>query len=322
VIRGSSNALALLLVLFASHVSGQTYPTRTVTLVVPFPNVGGPDVMGRLMADSLRQGLGQPVVVDNRPGAGSNIGTENVARAAPDGHTLLLAVSPPFTTVGAFYPKPPYDPIKDFAPTSLIAAVEMTLIVHSSLPVTNLAEFIRYAKGNPGRLDYGSGGNGTPHHLGMEMLKGMLGLHLVHIPYRGASLALRDLAAGEIKVMFQSYGTSKPFIDAGRVRAIAVTGGKTVPLAPSLPTFASLGYPKLDVTTWYGIVAPAGTPQPILQRLNAEINKIVSNPAVHEKFRALDLEPIAGTQAELARKIETDIKKWGDVIRASNIQAD
>ena len=321
--RAIGSLLALIVAaLPAASAIAQTWPNRTIQLVVPFPNVGGPDLMGRLIAEHLRQGLGQSVVVDNRPGGGSNIGTEFVARSPADGYTLLLAVSPPFTTVGALYPKPPYDPVKSFAPASLVAAVEMTLIVHNSVPVNTVSEFVAYARANPGLMDYGTGGNGSPHHLAMEMLKELAKIDLVHVPYRGASLALRDVAGGRLKAMFQSYGTSRPFITSGHVRPIAVTGQKRVPQAPSLPLFSESGYPGLDVTTWYGVMAPAGTPEAVVRRLNGEIVKLVAKPEVQEKLHSLDLEPIAGPVEDFERRIAADIRKWGEVIRARNIRAD
>lgn len=313
---------ACLIGCIAAPLAAQTYPTKPVHLIVTFAPGGANDVQARLLAEPLGQALGQPVVVENRVGGASNVGTEYVARAAPDGHTLLFAVSPPFTTVQALYAKPPYDPIKDFAPVSLITTQQMLFLLHPSLTANSMAEFISYTKANPGKLDYGTPGNGTPMHLAMEMFKRKVGIDLVHVQYRGVAPALVDLVSGQIKVMFLGYGTPRAHIEAGRVKPIATTGEKRNPRLPALPTFAEIGFLDFDVTTWFAIVAPAGTPEPIVRRLNAEIVKIVSKPEVNERLRGLDLEPVAGPPEVLGRYIAADIEKWGDVIRGANIKAD
>jgi tripartite-type tricarboxylate transporter receptor subunit TctC len=315
--------IACALALIAAPAMAQTYPTKPVHLIVTFAPGGANDVQARLIADPLGQALGQPVVVENRVGGASNIGTEYVARAPADGYTLLFAVNLPFTTVGALYAKPPYDPIKDFAPVSLITAQEMLLMVHPSVPVSTVPEFVAYAKANPGKLDYGTPGNGTPMHLAMEMFKRQAGIDLVHVPYRGVVPALTDLVSGQIKVMFLGYGTPRAQIEAGTVKPIATTGNKRNPRLPALPTFAEIGFPKLEVTSWFSIVAPAGTPEPVVRRLNAEIVKIVNQPEMNARLRnTLDLEPIAGPPENLARAIASEVVKWGEVIRAANIKAD
>jgi len=319
----SFGAIIAAILALAAPAAAQTYPTKPVHLIVTFAPGGANDVQARLIADPLGQALGQPVIVENRVGGASNIGTEYVARAPADGYTLLFAVNLPFTTVNALYAKPPYDPIKDFAPVSLITSQEMLLLLHPSLPANTIPEFLAYAKANPGKLDYGTPGNGTPMHLAMEMFKRQAGIDLVHVPYRGVAPALTDLVSGQIKVMFLGYGTPRAQIEAGTVKPIATTGNKRNPRLPSLPTFAEIGFPKLEVTSWFSIVAPAGTPEPVLRRLNAEIVKIVNQPEVNARLRnTLDLEPIAGPPENLARAIASDVTKWAEVIRAANIKAD
>jgi tripartite-type tricarboxylate transporter receptor subunit TctC len=306
----------------AAPAAAQTYPTKPVHLVVTFPPGGANDVQARLLAEHVGQSLGQPLVVENRVGAGSNIGNEYVARAPADGYTLLLVANPPFTAVAALYAKPPYDPVKDFAPISLITTQENLFLLHPSVPASTMAEFVAYAKANPGKLDYGTPGNGTPHHLSMEMFKQMAGVDIVHVPYRGAAAALQELVTGQIKVMFLGYGISRQHLDAGRVKAIAVTGEKRKAQVPTLPTMAEAGFPKLEATTWFAIVAPAGTPEPIVRRLNAEFVKATNKPEVNERLRALDLDPAAGSPEDMARHIAADMKKWGEVIRAGNIKVE
>ena len=319
----SFGAIIAAILALAAPAAAQTYPTKPVHLIVTFAPGGANDVQARLIADPLGQALGQPVIVENRVGGASNIGTEYVARAPADGYTLLFAVNLPFTTVNALYAKPPYDPIKDFAPVSLITSQEMLLLLHPSLPANTIPEFLAYAKANPGKLDYGTPGNGTPMHLAMEMFKRQAGIDLVHVPYRGVAPALTDLVSGQIKVMFLGYGTPRAQIEAGTVKPIATTGNKRNPRLPSLPTFAEIGFPKLEVTSWFSIAAPAGTPEPVLRRLNAEIVKIVNQPEVNARLRnTLDLEPIAGPPENLARAIASDVTKWAAVIRAANIKAD
>ena len=289
-------------------------------LILPFPPGGGTDILGRLVAERLSARLGQPVVTDNRGGAGGNLGAEAAAHAAPDGHTLLfaattLAISP------SLYAKLNYD-LKDLAPISLVATVPNVMITHPSVPARTLQEFIALAKAKPGEMNFGSGGNGTSNHLGGERFNMVAGVKLVHIPYKGVNLAMNDAIAGNVQLVLIGITAAAPQIKAGRLRALAVLAPQRSAALPDVPTAAESGLPDLDVTTWYGLLAPAGTPRPIIARLNAEIARIMHAPDLQERLAAMAAEPRTSTPEEFAAYIRQEAARWGDVVRKAGLRAD
>jgi tripartite-type tricarboxylate transporter receptor subunit TctC len=299
----------------------EAYPSKPVRLILPFPPGGSTDILGRVVAEQLSARLGQPVVTDNRGGAGGNVGAEAAARAAPDGYTLLfaattLAISP------SLYAKLPYDPVKDLTPISLIATVPNVLITHPAVPARTLQEFIALARAKPGELNYGSGGSGTSNHLGGELFNMVAGVKLVHIPYKGVNLAMNDAMAGNIQLVVIGIPAAAPQIKAGKLRALAVLAPQRSPTLPEVPTVAEAGLPDFDVTTWYGLLAPAGTPRPIVARLNAEIVRVMNAPELKERLAAMAAEPRTTTPEEFAAYIGEEIAKWGDVVRKAGLRAD
>jgi len=297
------------------------YPSKPVRLILPFPPGGGTDILGRLVAERLATRLGQPVVTDNRGGAGGNLGAEAAARAAPDGYTLLfaattLAISP------SLYAKLNYDPFKDLAPVSLIATVPNVMITHPSVPVRTLQEFIALAKAKPGEMNFGSGGNGTSNHLGGELFNMVAGVKLVHVPYKGVNLAMNDAMAGNVQLVLIGITAAAPQIKAGRLRALAVLAPQRSAALPGVPTAAEAGLPELDVTTWYGLLAPAGTPRPVIARLNAEIARIMHAPDLQERLASMAAEPRTSTPEEFGAYIRQEAARWGEVVRKAGLRAE
>src|ERR1700722_14728664 len=297
------------------------YPSRTIKMIVPYPAGGTTDFLGRLVAEQLRTGLGASVVVENKPGAATALGADLVARAAPDGYTLLLATSTTLAINKALYRKLPYDPIRDFTPISLVAGVPFVLIVNPSLPKT-LPEFIAYAKANPG-LAYGSAGNGSPQHLGAEMLKAAAGIDIRHVSYRGSVPAMLDVIAGQIPFMVVDLQPALPQIRAGKVRVLGVTTAKRVAAAPDIPTLAEGGLAGFELVAWQGVVAPSGVPRAIVEQLAAEIAKLMADPATREKLTAIALEPLTGsTPDSFASYIKTEVDRWADIVRNSGAEVE
>jgi tripartite-type tricarboxylate transporter receptor subunit TctC len=312
----------LLLALFAALANAQdAWPSRPIRFILPFPPGGGTDILGRLIAERLTARLGQPVVTENRGGAGGNVGAEAAARAAPDGYTIVL-VAPSLAISPTLYSKINYDPVKDFAPVSLVATVPNVMITQPSLPVQNLAEFIAYARGRPGALNFGSGGAGTSNHLAGELFNLVTGAKLVHIPYKGVNLAMQDMLAGNVHLVFIGIPAAAPHIKAGKLRALALVAPKRSSALPDVPTVAEAGLRDFEVTTWYGVLAPAGTPKNIVLRLNAELVKIMHSPELKEKLTATGTEPLTSTPEEFAAYIQREIAKWGEVIRKAGVKAD
>src|SRR6266581_6766995 len=267
------------------------YPSRTVKMIVPYPAGGTTDFLGRLVADGLKTGLGATVIVENKPGAGTTLGADQVARAEPDGYTLLMATSTTLAINKTLYKKLPYDPVKDFAPIGLVAAVPFALIVNPQVPAKTLPEFIAYARSKPG-LAYGSAGNGSPQHLGAEMLRTASGIDIRHVPYRGSIPAMLDVVAGHIPFMVVDLQPALQEIREGKVRVLGVTTPKRVAAAPDIPTIAEAGLPGFELVAWQGVVAPAGTPRPVVNALAAQMAKLMADPATREKLAALSLEPL------------------------------
>jgi tripartite-type tricarboxylate transporter receptor subunit TctC len=300
--------------------SGQAYPSKPIRLIVPFAAGGGNDNVARLVGKRLADGLGQPVIVDNRPGAGGVVGAELAARAAPDGYTLFLG------GVGSHAINPnlikdlPYDPVRDFAPVELLAQAPLVLVVHPSVPARDIAEFIAYARNNPGKLNFASNGNGSSSQLAAVMFDSMAGVDMVHVPYKGLSPALADLLSGQVQVMFSSVVAILPHIKAGKLRGLAVTGAKRLPSLPDLPTIAESGFPGYEASSWYGILAPAGTPPDIVARLNAELSKALEQPEVKTSLRAEGAEPVGGSPEQFAAHIRSEKERLGKLIRDANIR--
>jgi tripartite-type tricarboxylate transporter receptor subunit TctC len=294
------------------------YPARTITLVVPYPAGGTTDLLGRMVADQFRTGLGATVIVENKPGAGTTLGASQVAKAQPDGYTLLVATSTTLAINKTLYRKLPYDPVTDFTPIALVAAVPFALIVHPSVPVNSLGEFIAYAKAKPGELSYGSAGNGSPHHLGAEMLKTATGLDIKHVSYRGSVPAMQDVIGGHIPLMVMDLQPALPQIRDGKVKVLGVTTANRVAAAPDLPTLAEAGLPGYELVAWQGVVAPAGVPRPIIDQLAAQIAKLVSAPATRTRLVEIALEPLTGsTPDSFAAYVRSEVDRWAPIVKAS-----
>ena len=314
-------AIAAATVCGSAHAQATNYPTKPVTIVGPFSPGGATDIMSCALAERLKNRLGHPVIVENKPGAGTMIASEYVAKAAPDGHTVLLAASSLGITP-SLYAKVNYDPVKDFTPISLVASVVHVLSVHPSVPAKNVAELVTWVKANPTKANYGSVGAGTSTHLESELFNTMAGVKMEHVPYKGSAPALLDLVSGNINVMFDAYASFKPFINDNRIRLLAVTTAQRSKLLPNVPTVAESGLPGYEAMPWLGFVAPAGTPAPIVNKFHAELMEVLKEPAVQEKFQSLGLEIIGNNPAEFADFIKKDIVKWGKVVKDSGARAD
>ncbi len=314
------NALLLVACFAAGAALAQAYPSKPLRMVVPFPPGGSADILGRSVGQKLGERLGQPVVIDNRPGAGASIGAKAVAEAPADGYTLLLgtvsshAMSPATNAVG-------YDPVKDFTPIAEIASIPFVVLVHPGVPVKNIAELVALAKSKPGQLTYASAGSGTSNHLAGELLGMAAGIKMLHVPYKGSAPALNDLLGGQVNAMFDLQLTAMPQIKSGKVRALAMTGAKRSALLPELPTVREAGVPGYEVTAWFGFFGPAGVPKPIVDRLNAELNAIMKLPDIRAKFAELGVETESGSAEEFAGFVRGEAGKWAAVIKAAGIVA-
>ena len=297
-----------------------TFPNRPIRLLVAFSAGGGSDTSARIVAPRLGELLGQQVVVDNRPGAGGNIATEIAVRAQPDGYTLLWGFSAPLVVNPSLYKNLPFDIEKDLEPISLIAASQYLLVVHPSIPATSVKELIAYAKSRQGQLSYASAGVGTPHHLAAELFKSKTGLDITHIIYKGGAPASVAVMSGEVQVHFGSFSASLPYVKAKRLTALAVTGPTRSPEAPDLPTMQQVGFADFDVRSWFGVLAPARTPQAIVTRLNREFLKILAMPDVQESLKRIGMEPAGSTPQEFAAHIKVEKAVWAKVIREAGIR--
>jgi tripartite-type tricarboxylate transporter receptor subunit TctC len=297
-----------------------TYPSRIIKLVVPYPAGGTTDLLGRLIADRLKSALAATVIVENKPGAGTTIGAEQVARAEPDGYTLLMATSTTLAINRTLYKSLPYDPVKDFAAIALVAAVPFVLVINPSIPAKTLAEFIAYAKQKPG-LTYGSAGNGSPQHLGAEMLRAQAGIDIRHVPYRGSVPAMLDVIAGHISFMVVDMQPALQQIKEGKLRVLGVTTPKRAAAAPDIPTLAESGLTGFELVAWQGVVAPAGTPHPVVERLATEISNFVSDAAAREQFAALAIEPLPpSTPESFAAYIKSEGDRWATIVKTAGIE--
>jgi tripartite-type tricarboxylate transporter receptor subunit TctC len=322
VCRAIAVALAALGALFASPASAADYPDRPIKLVVPFPAGGGADNLARMIMPRVAQALGVPIVIENRPGAGGNVGAEVVARAAPDGYTLLYGTNGTHAINETLYGNLRFDPVADFAPVSRMTLIAAMLIVNPEVPATTVAELIRYAKANPGKVNFASAGNGTTSHLAGELFKTMAGIDIVHVPYRGGAAAATDLVAGQVQMMIDVMPNAYPLAKGGRVRGLAVSTARRFPGAPDLPTIAESGVPGFDVSAWDGIFAPAGTPAAIIDRLNAAIRQALDENDLREMLIAHGAVAVAGSPEDLARHVVAEKAKWAKIIRASGAKVD
>ena len=317
--RGAAVIVLLSAAFTAAH--AQPFPTRPIRLISPYPPGGGNDVLARLIADKMGEGLGQRVIVDNRAGANTIVGTEIVAKSAPDGHTLVLVPNSFVTNVG-FYAKLPYDTVRDFAPISLVATSPYVLVVHPSLPARNVKELIALAKARPGEITYASGGSGSSAQLAAELFNQMAGVRLREIPYKGAGPALLAVVSGESAVVFGNALTVKPHIESGRLRALGLASPKRSPSAPELPTIAEAGVPGYSADAVLGLLATARTPQAIIDRLNAEVHKVMRMPGAVDAMRSVGVDIALSTPEEFGRLIESEMQRWGKLVRALNLKAE
>jgi len=314
-------ALAALLLLAGFHSWAQTYPSRPVRIVVPFA-VGGPaDIYARVVGAKLTESFGQPVVIDNRPGAGAVVGTDHVAKSPADGYTLLM-MSNTHTVNETLIAKKPYELMRDLAPISGVNYSDILMVIHPSVPAKNLKEFIALAKAKPGSLNYASSGPGTPYHMAGELFKYMAGVDIVHIPHKGSDGARTSILSGQVQMMFDAITTMAANARAGKVRALASTGRKRSAVTPEVPTLDEAGVPGYETTIWLGLMAPAGTPRPVLDKLNAEINKVVHSADVRENWARQGAVPLGMSIEQFDKFVRDDIVKWSRLVKATGMKVD
>jgi len=320
----ATTTLAVLAATIATALPGiaqaQTFPTRAMRMIVPFTPGGPNDIIGRMLAQKMSEQMGQSVIIDNRGGAGGIIGTDAVAKAAPDGYTMLFSGTASLSINPSLYAKLPYDAINDFSPITLVGTAPSILVVNPDLPVKSVKELIDYARANPGKLNYASAGIGTPPHLAGELMSAALGVKMVHVPYNGGAPAMNDVMSGQVQMYFSGISQALPLIKAGKMRALAVTSAKRTAIAPDMPTIAESGIPGFEIGNWYAIVAPAKTPAPIISRLNAEILKALAGADVKKRFLELAADPIGSTPEELAAYQKAEIAKWARAIKTAGIK--
>ena len=307
----------------ATAQSGDAYPSHPVKIVVPYPPGGPADIVARALSSKMSARLGQPVVVTSRSGAGGNIGTEEVARAAPDGHTLLLGTNGPLVVNVSLYDKLPFDPLKDFAPISQVATIPLVLLAHPSVPVNSVQELVQYAKAHPGKLSYASSGAGSGGHLAGALLASMADIDIVHVPYRGVAPATTDLLAGHVDLMVGGLLAALPSLETGSLKALAVVTPQRATLQPDIPTVAESGLPGFEIVSWYGVLAPGGTPQAIIDTLHAAVIEALNAPDVDEMlFKKGGLEPVAGTPREFTATLEREIPQYARIVKLTGAKVD
>lgn len=308
--------------LWGAACAAQTFPDRPIRLIVPFPPGGGTDIIARELGVAMNKTSGWSLVAENRPGAGGNLGVETAARSAPDGYTLVLGQTSNLAINPTLYTKLTYDPSKDLAPVALVATAPLVLVVATNSPYRTLADVVQHAKAHPGALNFASPGNGTVAHLTAELLQQSAGIQLQHIPYKGANQALNDLFGGQVQLFMSSIPTALGQIRTGKLRALAVTSGKRVAELPDVPTVSEAGYSGFDATTWFGLLAPAGTPEPVIQALNAAANKAMASADYQEKIRAEGGEVLGGTPQALADRLGHDRELWAGIVKKSGAKID
>lgn len=306
----------------ASHAPAQTYPSRPIKIVVPYAAGGGTDALTRFVARGLEQRLGQPVIVENRGGSGTTLGGLAVARADPDGYTLLMGTSSTFAMAPSFYRQLPYNPVKDFSPIMLVATVPFVLTVHPSLGVSTARELIALAKSKPGQLSFASGGVGAPHHIYAELLKSMTGIDIKHVPYRGGGPALNDVVAGHVPIYFADVGPAAPLIAAGKLKALGVTTAKRVDNMPDVPTLAEAGVTGYEANSWQMFVGPPDMPEPIVTKVNAAMVGFMRTPEVQKHFISLGMTPNTGTPAEAGEYIRAEVERWTTILKGIGVSVE
>jgi tripartite-type tricarboxylate transporter receptor subunit TctC len=315
-------AAALVALAPLAGLAAEPFPGKQVRFVVPYPPGGPLDTVARLLGQKVGASIKQPVVVENVPGAGGNIGAGTVARAAPDGYTILMGAVATHAINPTLYPSIPYNAEKDFIAVTQVASTPNVLVVNPAMKASSVAEFIALAKSRPGKLNFGSGSTGSAGHLAGELFKSMAGIDMAHIPYKGAAAAMQDLIGGRVDLMFDNLASSLSQVKGGRVRALAVTTAKRTPLAPDLPTVAESGLPGFDISTWFGIFVPAGTPKPVVDRLHDEFVKALAAPDVREKMINLGAEPVGNTPEEFAAYVKAEAAKYAKLVKASGAKVD
>lgn len=314
-------ALAWALFFLATDSAAQSFPAKPIRFIVPFAGGGSPDVLARVVGKKVSESLGQPVLVENRPGASGIIAADLVAKAPPDGYTVFVSSIPHLAINPHMFPKLPYNPLKDFAPISIGVTTQLLLVVNASLPVRSIQEFLVYARANPGQT-YGTPGTASQHHLAMELFKQQAGLNLVHVPYKGVAQATVALLANEITVVLTSYPTVQPHVKAGRLRLLATAEGKRYSLMPDLPTIAEAGLPGYEINTEIGFVAPAGTPRPVIDKLNSEIVKALKAPEITQQLTVLGMDIVGSTPEQYSESIRANYEKYGKMVKISGARAD
>ena len=313
-------AAAVAVLFLAGSAGAQGYPVRPLRFIVPFPPGGGNDIMARVVGQKLTESFGVQVVIDNRAGAGGNIGAETAAHAVPDGYTLFLGGVGSHGINPAIQAKLPYDPVRDFAPVSLIASAPLLAVVHPSVPAKSIGDLIKLARARPGQLNFASSGVGTIGHLSAELLNAMAGIRIEHVPYKGTGPALTDLLGGQVQLMFNSAVSMLPQVRTGKLRALAVTSAKRLAALPEMPTVAESGVPGYEAASWYGVFVPAGTARPTIEKLSGEVVRITRAPDVRERLLADGAEPAGMSPAEFAAFIQRELARWAKVVREAGIK--
>ena len=309
-----------MLMAISAGAAAQDWPTKPVRLVTPYPPGGTTDILSRLFAQ--RMDLGQQIIIEARPGAGGNVGTEQVARATPDGYTLVMGASGPMAINASLFRKLPYDPAKDLTPIVLVASVPLVLVVHPSIPVKDVQELITLLKANPDKYTYASAGNGTPQHLSGELFKSMTGTRMAHVPYKGSGPAVNDLVGGQVPIAFESMIAVLPQVQAGRLRALGVTSAKRSPTVPDIPSLAESGVPGYESIAWYGVAGPAGIPKPIVDRINREMRRVLNETEMKARLFAMGSASVHGTPEQFGAFIRSEIQKWARVVKESGARVD
>jgi tripartite-type tricarboxylate transporter receptor subunit TctC len=310
----------LVLWVMSADAVAQAYPSKPVRWVVPFPPGGSADIMGRMIGQELAKTVGQPVVIENRAGASAIVGSEYVARSAPDGYTLLQGNVSQMTIHPALYPKLPYDPIRDFAPVTVLGIVTSVVVVTPSLPVDSVKDLVALARKRPGQLNYTSSGAGASTHLTGELLKQRAGIAMTHVNYKGSGPALTDVMAGFVEIMFENLPSALPFIRSGKLKVLAVTGRNRSAILPEVPTLAESGFPGFDMVSWQALLAPAGTPRPVIDRLNAEVGRVLRTPEMKEKMSGLGTDIVANSPEEFAQYLRVETAKWSQIVKVAGIR--
>ena len=322
VLRWFCFSIVLASLAVAGNALAQAYPSKPVRMIVPFAAGGTGDVLGRLLASKMSEGLGQPVVVEFKPGAGTTLGTDFVAKAPSDGYTILFSASTTMSINASLYSKLPYDTLKDLAPVSMLASIPNMLVANHALPANTVQELIALAKASPGKLNFASPGSGTTPHLAGELFNTAAGIKMVHVPYKGAGPAIIDVLGGHVPMLFDNIPSVQPQVNSGKMKAIAVTSAKRSSAMPGVPTFAEAGMTGFEANSWWAILAPAGTPKEIIARLNAEVGRALSDAGLRERFLGLGADPAPGTPEECGAHIKAEVGKWAAIVKASGARVD